>query len=90
MKWVVYILECGDGTLYTGSTNNLARRLLRHRSGKGARYTRGRLPVRVVYCRRCPDRGAALKREHAIKRLGRREKNALIARSKINKKTARS
>jgi putative endonuclease len=81
-KWVVYILECGDNTLYTGCTNDLDKRLKRHESGTGARYTRSRLPVRLVYFRRCPDRGSALKGEWAIKRLSRSEKKTLIARSR--------
>jgi predicted GIY-YIG superfamily endonuclease len=78
-KWIVYILECNDHTLYTGISNNLVQRLMRHRSGIGARYTRARLPVKLVYSRRCRDHGSALKREYAIKRLRRSEKLALIA-----------
>jgi putative endonuclease len=80
-EWVVYILECGDRTLYTGCTNDLELRLKRHQSGRGARYTRARLPVRLVYFRRCPDRSSALKGEWAIKRLSRPDKKKLIARS---------
>jgi putative endonuclease len=77
-KWVVYMLECGDGSYYTGITNNMDKRLRSHRAGKAARYTRGRLPVRLVRTEYRADRGKALKREWAIKRLSRREKESLI------------
>jgi len=79
MGYLVYILRCGDGTLYTGCTNDLPRRLRAHQSGRGAKYTRSRLPVELVYQEAVPDRSAALRREAAIKRLGRRRKLALIA-----------
>lgn len=72
--WSVYILRCADGTLYTGATNDIARRLLRHASGAGARYTRSRLPVKLAYEERCRGRSQALRREAAIKRLSRAEK----------------
>ena len=62
MDWV-YMLECGDGSLYTGWTNDLARRLAAHQSGRGAKYTRGRAPVRLVYAEQCTDKSAALRRE---------------------------
>lgn len=78
MSYFVYILLCGDGTLYTGSTDDVDRRLAAHRSGKGAKYTRGRGPLEVVYREVCSDKSAALKREAAIKRLTREEKLALI------------
>lgn len=78
MAWTVYILRCGDGTLYTGCTNDLPRRLNAHRSGRGAKYTRSRLPVVLAYREAVPDKSSALRREAAIKRLGRREKLALI------------
>jgi putative endonuclease len=77
--WQVYLLRCGDGSLYTGATNDLARRLARHASGRGARYTRARLPVELVHAERARGRSAALRREAAIKRLDRRAKLALIA-----------
>lgn len=77
--WWVYILRCGDGTLYTGSTDGVARRLEAHRAGKGAKYTRGRGPLELVYSEGCPDRSAALRRECAVKRLTRQEKLRLIA-----------
>ena len=78
-NWYVYILRCADDTLYTGSTDDIPRRLAVHNSGKGAKYTRGRLPVEVVYSERCESYSAALKREYAIKQLARREKLKLIA-----------
>ncbi len=75
--WIVYMLRCADGSLYTGVTNDLARRLSRHRAGKGGAYTRSRLPVRLVYAERRTSRGAAQSREAAIKRLPRPAKLAL-------------
>lgn len=80
MAWTVYMLRCGDGSLYTGCTNNLSRRLAAHQSGKGAKYTRSRPPVELVYQEAAADKSAALRRETAIKRLERREKLALIER----------
>ena len=77
--WHVYILECADNTLYTGVAVNLADRLARHNAGHGARYTRGRRPVRLVYAETAADRAAAQRREHAIKRLGAAAKRRLIA-----------
>jgi putative endonuclease len=70
----VYIARCGDGTLYTGVTTDLARRLRQHATGRGARYTRGRGDVRLRYCEAAADRGRALRREAAIKRLPRARK----------------
>src|SRR5262245_856275 len=80
--WYVYILRCRDRTLYTGITNDLERRLTAHRSGAGAKYTRSRRPVTLAYEERQPDRGSALKREAALRRLGRAGKLALVSRSK--------
>ena len=77
MIWRVYILRCGDGSLYTGITNDLPRRLAAHRAGKASRYTRARLPVEVVYEEPCADRSSATQREVAIKRLPRPAKLAL-------------
>ena len=77
-KYVVYILECEDGTLYTGITNDLARRLVTHREGKGSKYTRAKGAVKVVYTEQLMSRSLALKREIEIKRLKRPEKLALI------------
>lgn len=76
--WRVYILKCGDGSLYTGATNDPERRLQQHSTGRGSRYTRSRLPVSVVYEEAAADRGAALRREAALKRLSRAEKLALV------------
>lgn len=80
------MLRCGDGTLYTGATNDLGRRLERHADGHGARYTRSRLPVCIVYEERAKDRGAALRREAALKRLTRSEKLALVAAERRRKR----
>lgn len=74
----VYILRCGDGSLYTGIARDVDRRLAVHRSGKGAKYTRSRLPLTLVYREEQPDKPAALRREMAIKRLTRAEKLRLI------------
>jgi len=78
--WQVYLLRCGDGTLYAGATNDLAARVERHAAGKGARYTRSRLPVELVYAVRARNRGAALRREAAVKKLDRAEKLVLVDR----------
>lgn len=77
MSWLVYILECRDGTLYTGITNDLLRRLAAHRSGRGSRYVASRLPVRVVWKEKAESRSAASRREAQIKGLARREKLVL-------------
>jgi putative endonuclease len=74
----VYILECRDGTLYTGWTNDIERRLKAHNAGSGAKYTRGRGPVKLVYTEILRERGEALAREAQIKRLPKAEKLALI------------
>lgn len=76
--YYVYMLRCGDGTLYTGYTDDVARRVAVHNSGRGAKYTRSRLPVTLVHVEEWPDRSAALRREAAIKRLCRADKLALI------------
>ena len=78
MAWYVYILRCGDGTLYTGVTDDVERRLAAHRSGKGAKYTRGRGPLELVHTEELEDRSAALKREAQIKKLSRSQKLALL------------
>lgn len=77
MGWYVYMLKCGDGSLYTGCTNDPENRLKAHSTGKGAKYTRSRLPVELVYREALPDRSAALKREWALKHMTRQEKLAL-------------
>ena len=77
--WCVYILACGDGSLYTGATNDFPARLATHREGRGARYTRGRGPLLAVYLEPCAGRSEALSREHRIKRLSLAKKRALCA-----------
>ena len=76
--WKLYILRCGDGSLYTGITTDLDRRLEEHRSGKGAKYTRGRGPLELVYSEECGNHSDALKRELEIKALSKTEKLKLI------------
>lgn len=78
MPYHLYILRCGDGSLYTGITTDIARRLAAHQSGKGAKYTRGRGPLTLVYQEELPDKPTALRRELAVKALTREEKLALI------------
>ena len=78
MGYWVYVLRCGDSTLYTGSTNDPARRLAAHQSGKGAKYTRSHLPVELVYLEELDDKSSALRREATIKKMSRTEKLALI------------
>ncbi|WP_292991847.1 GIY-YIG nuclease family protein [Nitrosomonas sp.] len=80
MNWTVYILECADGSLYTGITTDLSRRITEHETGKGARYTIGRSPFRLVYQEFRINRSDATKRETAIKTMTRAEKLALISR----------
>ena len=77
-KWYLYILRCGDGTLYTGITTDVQARFAQHRAGKGAKYTRGRGPLEVVYTEECEDHSAALKRELAVKALSREEKEKML------------
>lgn len=76
--WYLYILRCSDGTLYTGITTDVEKRLEQHRTGKGAKYTRGRGPLELVYQETCLDHSQALKREAAIKRMSRQKKEILI------------
>ena len=73
------MLECADGTIYTGITDDLPRRFRAHTEGRGAKYTRGRGPLKLCYREEVPDKSAALKRECALKRLRRTEKIALIS-----------
>ena len=77
-KWYLYVLRCGDGTLYTGITTDVQARFAQHQAGKGAKYTRGRGPLVVVYTEECEDHSAALKRELAVKALSREEKERMI------------
>lgn len=74
----VYMLQCADGSLYTGYTTEMRRRLKQHREGKGAKYTRGRCPIELVYWEEVADRSWGLKREEQIKRLQRSTKERLI------------
>lgn len=76
--WYLYILRCGDDTLYTGITTDVEKRLNAHRSGKGAKYTRGRAPLELVYSEICESHSHALKRELEVKHLTREEKRKLI------------
>lgn len=76
--WWVYILRCGDGTLYTGIALDVLARLAQHRAGAGARYTRGRKPLELVYQEASTSRSAATRREAAIKRCSREQKLAMI------------
>ena len=76
--WYLYILRCGDGSLYTGITTDVEKRFEAHSSGKGAKYTRGRGPLELVYSEACQDHSHALKREWEIKALPREKKLELI------------
>ena len=76
--WFVHMLRCADGSLYTGIAKDVNRRCQQHKAGTASRYTRSRLPVRVVYQESHPDQSSAMKREAAIKALTRKEKLALI------------
>jgi putative endonuclease len=78
MKYYVYILQCADDTLYTGVTKDLEKRLAQHNSGRGARYTRGRLPVTLVYQEESSSIKSAMEREREIRRLPRSQKQKLI------------
>ena len=85
-NWELYILRCGDGSLYTGIARDAEKRLAAHRSGKGAKYTRGRGPLTLVYRELCTDHSEALRREYAVKRLTRTEKEQLILKAEESKK----
>lgn len=78
MKNYVYILSCADGTFYTGWTTHLEERVNIHNQGKGAKYTRSRRPVKLLYWEEYSDRGEALRREAAIKKMSRKQKEELI------------
>lgn len=79
MNWYVYMLRCCDNSLYTGYTNDVKRRERVHNTGKGAKYTKSRLPVKLVYFELCEDKSQALKREWAIKHLSKVQKELLIS-----------
>ncbi len=76
--WQLYLLRCGDGTLYTGIALDAQKRLAMHQRGRGAKYTRGRGPLELVYTETCPSHSDALRRELEVKKLTREEKEALI------------
>ena len=78
-EWYVYMLQCGDDTIYTGIATDVQRRLEQHRAGTGAKYTRGRGPLKLVYMASCGNHSQALKTELQIKKLSRNEKLALIS-----------
>ncbi len=78
-RWFLYILECSDGSLYTGITTDLERRVAQHNKGTASRYTRSRLPVRLLHAERCRNRSEALKRECRIKALDREKKLGYLA-----------
>ena len=77
--WYLYILKCKDGTFYTGITTDVEKRLEMHRSGKGAKYTRGRGPLELVYSETCENHSQALKRECEVKKLPKDQKLQLIS-----------
>jgi len=79
MPWFVYLARCGDDTLYCGITNDLAARFVAHNAGKGARYTRARLPIELIASHRCTSKSRALKLEYRVKQLTRRQKERLVA-----------
>jgi putative endonuclease len=78
-QWVVYLVECNDSSLYCGISNDLKARIDTHNSGKGAKYTRSRLPVKLVWSENQPDKVSAMRRESAIKFMHRSEKLKLVA-----------
>jgi len=77
MAFYVYLIECRDGSLYCGWTVDLVKRVEAHNSGKGAKYTKKRRPIRLVYSEECESKSEAMKREYAIKQLSRKEKEVL-------------
>lgn len=78
MIYYVYILRCGDGSFYTGWTNDLKKRLTAHQEGRGAKYTRGMGPLQLVYTEEFDNKSEAIKREYHIKKMSRKEKETLI------------
>jgi len=78
LSWTVYILECADGSLYTGITTDLERRVTEHEAGQGAKYTKGRNPFKLVYSEHCDDRATASRREIKIKAMSRSKKLGLL------------
>jgi len=87
--WFVYVVRCADRSLYTGVTTGAERRITEHNEGRGARYTRSRGPVALVYLETVADRGAALRREHEIKRMTAAGKKALVAKARRKRRLRR-
>jgi len=90
MTWYVYLARCADGTLYCGIARDVAERIAAHDAGTGARYTRGRGPLRAILVRRCRDKGRALRLEYSIKQLSRAYKEAIVAEPARLERLARS
>ncbi len=82
----IYIVRCRDGSLYTGWTNNVSARVAHHNTGKGAKYTRSRLPVKLVYTKKCASKVDAMRKEREIKKLSRAQKMILVRAGKKSKK----
>ena len=78
LRWIHYVLSCSDGSYYSGSTTDIVRRVHEHNQGKGAKYTRSRLPVNIIYFEKYPDRSSAQKAEAAFKKLNRKQKEDFI------------
>lgn len=85
-RYFVYMVRCADGTYYTGTTSNLAARVKRHNAGQGAKYVRGRAPVRLVYSKGCADYRTALQAEYRLKQQSRREKQLLAGTNPVKRK----
>lgn len=79
MKYFLYILTCSDGSLYTGITNDIEKRMQKHKEGKGSKYVRAHMPFTLSYVEECENKSSALKREMAIKEMSREQKQALIS-----------
>lgn len=90
MSWYVYLIECADGTLYTGTARDVAKRYAEHAAGKGARYTRSHPPARLLASFACADRSTALRAEHAIRRLTPAAKRALRGDDVVERLLARA
>ena len=82
--WFVYMIRCDNGSLYTGSTNNVIRRWHKHRSGDGAKYLQAHNPTSVVYVEEHPDRSQACKREYEIKQLSKKKKESLVSNNDLS------
>ena len=78
MNWVIYMVKCNDGSIYTGISNNLKKRLETHAKGNGSKYVRARLPFRLIYTEECLNRSKAIKREIEIKKLAKKNKELLV------------